>query len=179
MASSSWDSTIKIWNYETGECLQTLFTNRRKCSFITEGLNNTVISGSDRNIKIWNVETGQILKTFENECGIINYLKLIYSKKVAGGFLGGTIKILNSDSGELLNYVKGHTEYVYMLKIFNCGHFVSCAKDKTLRFGDFDLDGCTKTIQAHSDEFKCLLFMNNEDIITGSDDKSIKVWSRF
>ena len=67
IASGSVDNTIKIWNYETGECLNTLSGHNSAIKSISS-IENTklLVSGSgDSKIKIWDYESGECVRTLE------------------------------------------------------------------------------------------------------------------
>ena len=56
MASGSDDNTIKIWNQNTGECIQTLTGHTDSVLSLNLLAANKIVSGSsDKTIKIWDV----------------------------------------------------------------------------------------------------------------------------
>jgi WD40 repeat protein len=65
LVSASLDQTLKIWDVETGECLQMLQGHQgwvMGAVFFSD--NQTVASASsDQSIKVWNSQTGQCLNT--------------------------------------------------------------------------------------------------------------------
>jgi len=62
LASSSFDRTIKLWDVDTGKCLQTLSGHTARVREVSWSPNGKFIaSGSDDStIRIWKVETGQL-----------------------------------------------------------------------------------------------------------------------
>jgi F-box/WD-40 domain protein MET30 len=58
IATGSWDTTIKIWNFVTGNCLATYsaHANSIRCMKVhVTGNKELLLSGSaDRTIKVWN-----------------------------------------------------------------------------------------------------------------------------
>jgi WD40 repeat protein len=64
LISGSSDSTIKIWNILSGECLKTLKGHSGPIWSIQLITNDRVISCSnDKTIKIWDLSTGQCVGT--------------------------------------------------------------------------------------------------------------------
>ena len=61
IVSGSKDRKIKIWNYETGECISTLkgHTNSVISVAIIPGLSQIVSGSGDKKIKIWNFGEGK------------------------------------------------------------------------------------------------------------------------
>lgn len=59
------DNTLKFWNLETGQCLQTLIghTSRVTCLQITSDGTRVLSASFDKTLKFWNLETGQCLWT--------------------------------------------------------------------------------------------------------------------
>ncbi|HBW58459.1 MAG TPA: hypothetical protein DEF27_11915 [Oscillatoriales bacterium UBA8482] len=65
LASESDDQTIKIWDIQTGECLQTLQGHRNKVrsiAFSPDG--QFLVSGSeDKTVRLWDLDTGKCVHT--------------------------------------------------------------------------------------------------------------------
>merc|ERR1711925_28963 len=59
------DKTIKIWNVENGNCIQTLTGHENAVFSVCISQDNRwIVSGSaDETIKIWNVENGNCIQT--------------------------------------------------------------------------------------------------------------------
>jgi COMPASS component SWD3 len=66
LASASWDSNVKIWNYETAEEMNTLLGHRNGVMSIVCLKNGHLASASrDYCIKIWNYTSGYLIVTFD------------------------------------------------------------------------------------------------------------------
>jgi WD40 repeat protein len=65
VASASQDTTSKLWDIDSGQCLKTLPGHTDWVRSIVFNFNGqTLMSGSiDETIKLWNVQTGNCLKT--------------------------------------------------------------------------------------------------------------------
>ena len=70
--SGSDDSTLKLWNLETGEELLTLNGHSNRVSAVAVTADGKrAISGSDDSIlKLWNLETGEVIASFTGESPI-------------------------------------------------------------------------------------------------------------
>ena len=83
IVSGSADSTIKIWDSETGLCLKTLTGHNnwvRSVAFNTDA--TQIISGSDDNtIKIWDIETGICLRTLKGHTNTVSSVAIEYTNK--------------------------------------------------------------------------------------------------
>lgn len=63
MVSGSLDTSIRVWDVETGACKHTLMGHQS----LTSGMelrNNTLVSGNaDSTVKVWDITSGQCLQT--------------------------------------------------------------------------------------------------------------------
>ena len=73
IASGNGDCTIKIWNAENGELINTLVGHQNSVRSVAFSFDNKLIaSGSyDKTIKIWNAESGELINTLVGHCGSI------------------------------------------------------------------------------------------------------------
>jgi len=129
VVSASGDKTIKIWSFETGECLRTLEGHARGIACIQfEG--NIIVSGSsDRSIKIWDVTRGECIRTLDGHEGLVRTLQFTGKRIISGGY-DETLKIWDRESGKMLaNMVGQHSHRVFKLQ-FNDSKIVSCSQDQ-------------------------------------------------
>lgn len=67
VVSGSLDTSIRVWDVETGQCKHTLMGHQS----LTSGMelkNNILISGNaDSTVKVWDILTGQCLQTLSGE----------------------------------------------------------------------------------------------------------------
>jgi len=65
IVSGSLDTSIRVWNAETGSCLHTLIGHQS----LTSGMelrDNILVSGNaDSTVKVWNITNGQCLQTLQ------------------------------------------------------------------------------------------------------------------
>ncbi|KAI8603196.1 WD40-repeat-containing domain protein [Dissophora ornata] len=136
VVSASGDKTIKIWSFETGECLRTLEGHARGIACIQfEG--NLIVSGSsDRSIKIWDVARAECVKTLTGHDGLVRTLQFSGGRIISGGY-DETLKIWDQETGKLLADMEGrHSHRVFKLQ-FNDSKIVSCSQDQKIIIWDF------------------------------------------
>ena len=67
IVSGSLDTSIRVWDVETGNCLHTLVGHQS----LTSGMelkDNILVSGNaDSTIKVWDITTGQCLQTLQGK----------------------------------------------------------------------------------------------------------------
>ncbi|KAG0260895.1 hypothetical protein BG011_001549 [Mortierella polycephala] len=86
------DNTLKVWNVETGECLNTLFGHEEGVwSLAFDKLR--IVSGSlDKTLKVWDTESGECLYTLSGPEGAVTCVGLS-DTKVAGGSCDGSVSV--------------------------------------------------------------------------------------
>jgi F-box/WD-40 domain protein MET30 len=88
VVTASLDHTLKIWDYNTGELVRTLFGH-------TDGVwcvdvdSIRIVSGSkDGTIKVWDIETGQCIYTIESHNGAVFAVSLSDTKLISADLNG-------------------------------------------------------------------------------------------
>ncbi|KAK5201007.1 hypothetical protein LTR16_004159 [Cryomyces antarcticus] len=148
LATGSYDSTIKIWDIETGTELRTLVghTSGIRCLQFND---QTLMSGSlDGTIRVWNWRTGQCIRVVPHHNGGVISLHFEGSF-VASGSMDKTIRIYNSLSkGTFL--LQGHTDWVNAVKVDAASRTVfSASDDCTVRLWDLDTKQCIRVFEGH------------------------------
>src|SRR5258708_1994864 len=95
LVSGGSDTTIKVWNVQTGQLLHTLSEHTGVVlSVAISPDGQALVSGSnDKTIKIWNVRTGQLLRTLSGHLKEVHSVAISPSGLVASGDKDGTIYI--------------------------------------------------------------------------------------
>jgi WD40 repeat protein len=115
IASGSDDRTIKIWDAQTGACLQTLRGHDGSVQSVVFCPDSSrIASGSyDRTIKIWDAQTGACLQTLEGHDDSVQSVVFSHdSSRIASGSSDATIKIWDAQTGACLQTLKGHDDSV-------------------------------------------------------------------
>ena len=132
LCSGSADKTVKIWNWENGECEHTI-QHESWVKSLCQLLNDSIISGSDDNtIKKW--YDYKIENTFNEHQGSVKCLCNINNKYIASGSFDSTIKIWDLDGNKCVQTLTEHKDKVICLLNHSRGYLVSCSNDKTIKF---------------------------------------------
>lgn len=148
LATGSYDTTIKIWDIETGQEIRTLrgHTAGIRCLQFDE---TRLFSGSmDKTLKVWNWRTGECMKTFLGPTsGIVS---LHFSETVlACGSMDHTIKVWDLENKQVF-HLRGHMDWVNSVKIDMASRTLfSASDDCTVRLWDIDTRECIKIFKGH------------------------------
>ncbi len=144
VASSSEDGSIKVWDYETGECEQSLREHTGMVNYINfHPTGNFLASCSkDMTIKLWRLTSDQEFKCFktlqghEHEVSCVEYLRPNGDHLVSCS-RDETIRIWDSSSGFLLQTLQQHSGWVR--RIAQQGKLMaSASKDETVIIWSMD-----------------------------------------
>ena len=71
MVSASGDTTIKLWDVETGQCLKTFNGHTRGLACVKLEGNIIYSGGQDNKLKIWDVHTGKCISSLSGHSDLI------------------------------------------------------------------------------------------------------------
>ena len=138
------ETTIKLWNMETGECIRT-FEGRKytvdSICFSPDG--KTALSScrdvelsrfdGETTIKLWNIETGECIRIFEGHRGSVVSICFSTDGKTALSKGMDGIKLWNIATGEHIRIFEGHRGFVKSVCFSPDGKTVlSCEYDGTI-----------------------------------------------
>lgn len=149
LITGSYDSTIKVWDIETGEEIRTLtgHTSGVRCLQFDE--TGRLLSGSmDGTTRLWDWRTGRLARTMNAHQGGV--ISVHYdSQYVASGSEDKTIRVYDTTTKSTF-LLKGHTEWVNSVKIDSASRtLLSASDDCTVRLWDLDTKSCIKVFEGH------------------------------
>ncbi len=148
IASGSRDSTIKIWDSQTGHLIKTLAGQR---NFITSVAfspdNSSIVCGVEwlegestirGEARIWNIKQGKIQHTLVGHNGAVSVIA--YSpdgKLIATGGTDKKVILWDAKDGKLLNVLESHQGVIKSVAFSNNGRFLaSGSSDLSVRIWD-------------------------------------------
>lgn len=182
--SGSDDSTVKIWNRETGKELNTFKGHThavRSVAVTPDG--KLVISGSDDStVKVWNLETGKKLNTFKGHTQTVRSVAVTPDgKQVISGSDDRSIKVWELETGEELFTLKGHADCVLAVAVTPDGKRLISSSgfyDQTIKVWNLETQDELLTLTGHTNSINAVAVTpDGKRIISGSSDYSIKVWN--
>jgi WD40 repeat protein len=176
LISSSKDTTIKIWDIETGECLKTLDDHKKSVNCIISIPNNKFISGSwDKTIKMWDLYSYKCTKTLRNKESVFS-LCLMPENKIACGSRDGSIYILDLDaSNSELKSIRAFENWITYLKLVDNSKLIVGSNDKKIKI--FYLKNLHyKELHGHLNSILYYDFSMDGYFLSCSKDQTVIVW---
>ncbi|PPR04540.1 hypothetical protein CVT26_002507 [Gymnopilus dilepis] len=182
--SGSDDSTIRIWDAETGNPLRSSLSGHTNwvysVAFSADG--KRFVSGSgDRTLRLWDSETGEVATLRGHKGPVTSVAFSPDGKQIASGSYDKTICLWSTETRkQLCPPLEGHGGSVMSLAFSPNGRYiVSGSNDKTVRLWDVEkklmlhpaLDGhshCVRSVTFSPDG--CLA-------VSGADDCTIRIWN--
>jgi WD40 repeat protein len=180
-ASCSGDKTILIWN----NSIQTVnLTEHTDDVYALEYSreSNLLISGSkDTTIRLWNTSSSFILITtlYYHEDSV-NALLILQNQTLISGSCDNKIVVWNLNTFRVNLELEGHKGCVNTLVSYNSDKYlVSGSTDTTIIIWDISNKFKLKEILKGHENLVNSVAIYQENIVSASSDKSIKIWSNF
>ena len=192
LVSASADKTIKLWNSTTGACERTLTGHTDDVCALAVLPNGYLVSGScDGLIKIWYTATGACVQILTEERPTVSpvfALIVLPSGELAStvirGYMG--INIWNVSTGKCVSNLSVHgTFHILALAVLASGELAAgLAYDGTIKIfkryqasESWDDNTGGRTLTGHTDHISALVALVNDQLASGSLDKTIKIWN--
>lgn len=178
--TSSIDQTIRLWEIDTGKCLQVMEGHEASilCIAWCPDGDHAISCSGDQTIRFWNVKTGECLQVMEGHSRNIYTLDCSPDGVHAvSGSSDETLRLWNVQKGRCLNILKGHEDMVTCVAFSpDGGRIASGSSDNTIRI--WELTGeCIKVLKEHSGEVISLDWSpDGAYIVSGSYDDTIRIW---
>ncbi|KAH8797291.1 WD40-repeat-containing domain protein [Flagelloscypha sp. PMI_526] len=182
IVSGSDDTTVRIWDAESGKRLHTLVGHTQSVnSIVFSPDGKRIVSGSeDRTVRIWNAESGKQLRTLDGHTDAVESVALSPDgKRIVSGSSDSTVRIWDAESGKHLRTLGGHTGYVWSVSFSPDGkRIVSGSQDSTVRIWDAESGKHLRTLNRHTDSVGSVAFSpNGKRIVSGSKDGTVRIWN--
>lgn len=171
------DSNLRIWNPDTGVCLQTLkehFGSIRCLAVLSDG--NIVSVSAGGSFDIWDPNTGDLLRRVESQPHKVNCLAALSDCRIVSDGFDDTLRIWDLNTGECLQTIRD-AGWIRCLAVFPDGRIVSGSLfDKSLRIWDSSTGECLRKLNGDTSITSIAVLPDNR-IISGSDDGTLRIWN--
>ena len=179
---ASCSKEIKIWNSKYPFKLISCFKGHLNIiKSIIQLSDSRIVSVSSFNENIliyWNIKNGEKEKILHNiNCSSSNSLIELPNYKIA---VGGKceIFIINNLNYQIETVIKAHYSFVNCLILYN-ETLLSCSEDGNIKQWDLNTFQCISSkLKAHNNYIITLLELNDDVIISSSDEGLIKIWKK-
>lgn len=180
LASGSVDSTVKIWNKESGN----IILNIKQPSGITyldispDG-NYLSTASYDAKVRLWKLPEGVLVREFIGHTGTVWSVNFRPDgNTIASCGEDGTIKLWNVENGQIEHTLQGHALNVWDVKFSPDGNkLASGSFDKTVRIWNLSDGKLLHILTKHTEAIVSIAYSpDGQKFVSTSDDKTIKVW---
>ena len=151
LASGSNDSTIKLWDVNTGDCIRVLTGHSdsvKAISFSPDG--ETLASSSDDStIKLWDVATGQYFQTWRGHNDTVNSLAFSPNEPIlVSGSKDCTIKFWNVYTGQCIKTISEQAAVTSVVFSPDGKTVASGSQDGQIKLWDVQTGECLQTLKS-------------------------------
>ena len=180
------DGVLSVWSIENFDLVQSIKVSDRSLRSIAVNPQNSelAIGASDGCVYILDSNDFRVLYTISHHNNSV--FTVIYChdcKTLFAGSRDAFLSVWNVEEGYTLNKsVSAHMATVNQLELCPNGRLLaSVSRDKSTKLWDVDNLELLKVIsnekmEAHINSVNCLLWLDDETLITGSDDRNVIAW---
>lgn len=180
IVSGSSDRTVKIWDSQTGQCLNTLLGHTRPVLSVAFSPNGQIIAscGGHSIIKLWDVTTGECIQTIQEVASYIlkfsphNYI-------LASGNTSGVIKLWDVRDGQLITTLGRYGNPIISLAFSPDGQILAGGGfDGTVTLWNLSTNKCIHTIEINTGSAWSLAFSpDGKNLACGSNAETIHLYN--
>lgn len=182
IASGSFDNTLKLWNLETGELINSSLGHSKPVLSVTFSPNGQILASAsvDNTIKLWDFTNKSIIRTISGNLDSVVSISIAISpdgESIACGSDDRTIKIWQLNSGKLLHSLKDLRGFNYVAISPDGKILAGGSSDDTIKIWHFHTGTLINTLIGHFRDVNALAFSPDGQLLaSGSSDHTIKVW---
>jgi WD40 repeat protein len=177
------DKEVKIWNVSSSFnwTLITTYSQHSSTVYALEWLDNDTLASAgwqDREIKLWSPTTGQTKRTIQTNQNVYSLTMLNTNIHLAAGlgYPNYDINIYDTNDGNLVSSLKGHTDYVNDLVQISNELLASSGWDHIVRIWNLTTNTCKFILTGHTHYVFGLKQITSSILASGSWDTTIKLW---
>lgn len=182
-AAIAYTSGVEIWDFVSRDTVRVIkvssfLSYRNWCLCVYAGGSRLVSGyGEQGGLCSWDVESGERIHTFMGHHCRINSVCVLEKENLLVSASNGDIRVWDLKTGKFLKILEGHTGCILSVASFGDGlRVVSGSADTTLRVWNVVTGKCTHVLKGHTDGVRQVCCLDNNQIVSVSDDKTARVW---
>jgi len=183
MVSGSWDNTIRIWKISTGETLKIINAYAAINVIRVFSIEHKQIvcgkQSASNNIQIYNYSTGDLIRTLIGHSDNVNSVEMLSEQFMASGSDDQKVIIWDLFSYSIKYTLTDHTSQVYCIKRLLPNLIASGHYNGTILVWNWLTGGRIFNLTGHTSmlEFNSLDLYDEQTLISGSWDRTVKFWN--
>ena len=155
IASGSYDSSIRIWDLQSGTEIQCLSGHERGVNALQFDETKLISGSMDKTLRIWNYRTGECISTLRGHTDGVLCLNFDDTLLVSGG-ADQTVRLWNFADGKCTT-LRGHTGWVNSVRVHTaCQVAFSASDDTTMRMWNLRDFTCIRTFSGHVGQIQAI-----------------------
>jgi WD40 repeat protein len=181
LASGSNDKTVKLWDWQTGNCISSLEGHTDFIYGIAFSPDGQILASAstDSSVRLWNIPIAQC---FQILLGHTDWLYTVafhpQGKILATGSADCTAKLWDITTGQCLKTLSEHSDKILGMDWSPDGQILATGSaDQSVKLWDYGTGNCISTLQGHDSRVYSTIFSpNGQTIATCSTDQTVKLW---
>ncbi|MBF0316673.1 MAG: protein kinase [Nitrospirae bacterium] len=179
--SAGQDSTLKLWNTKSGECLQVFFGHMGAvtAAYLTPDARYVISGGVDKTVRVWDASTGYCLHTLKGHNTTVMSVHIDKdAKHPLSGSEDGAVIMWDLASGHFFRSFGGHKGgTAAVITGITAEHVFSAGKDGTIKLWEVNTLRCVHIFKGHTGTVNSIsISQDGESMISGGSDKTILLW---
>jgi WD40 repeat protein len=186
LASSSRDTTIRLWDPETGAAtvLAAHIGFILALAVLPDGRlasapgwhRHRVYGVADGTIRLWDLKTGTETARLEGHTNGVNALSVVPDGRLASASDDRTIRLWDPENGAETGRIEDLDQPVYTLSVLPDGRLASGGNDDLIRLWDLKTGAETARLQGHKRAVTALAVLPNGPLASAAMDNTIRLW---